>query len=136
MIALTLPSIRTVTLLGDPLQLSATVFSQNSNNENADYHGRSLMETLDGAGYPLSVLLTNYRCHPDMLDPFNQIFYGGLRDLAIRFKCDGQDYLADLQHFGSVDVDGVMSWWFQASDLGSSLADLALKKYELIHLTY
>src|SRR5213078_1883992 len=77
MIALTLPSIRAVTLLGDPLQLSTTVFSQNSNNENANYHGRSFMERLGGAGYPSSVLLTNYRCHPDILDPFNQIFYDG-----------------------------------------------------------
>ena len=32
-----------------------------------------------------------------------------LRDLIICFKCDDQNYLADLQHFDSVDVDEVMS---------------------------
>ena len=48
----------------------------NFNNENANYHEHLFMKTLDDAEYLLSVLLTNYWCHLDILDTFNQISYG------------------------------------------------------------
>ena len=42
------------------------------------------------------------------LSDYNEI----LKNLIIHFKYDNQNYLADLQHFDSVDVNEIMSWWF------------------------
>ena len=60
------PSLRTIILIGDPDQLPPTVISL-SENEGANFYGRSLMSRLSGC-YPLTLLEINYRCHPDILD--------------------------------------------------------------------
>ncbi|KAL1969978.1 hypothetical protein VTN77DRAFT_6383 [Rasamsonia byssochlamydoides] len=75
MIAMTFHSLKAVVLLGDPEQLQPTVISENSNNEGAKYIKRSLMERLHEAGYPCTMLSTNYRSHPDILQLFNEAVY-------------------------------------------------------------
>ncbi|KAL3448777.1 P-loop containing nucleoside triphosphate hydrolase protein [Aspergillus insuetus] len=76
-IALTLPSLRALILIGDPDQLPPTVISENLNNEGADYLKRSLMERLQKAEYPCTTLTSHYRSHPDILDFSNQQIYKG-----------------------------------------------------------
>jgi superfamily I DNA and/or RNA helicase len=62
MIAMTMPSIKAVILIGDQEQLPPTVVTEHSNNEGAEYLKRSLMERLCSAGYPTTMLSINYRC--------------------------------------------------------------------------
>jgi hypothetical protein len=76
-IALTLPSLRALILIGDPDQLPPTVISENLDNEGADYLKRSLMERLQKAGYPCTTLTSHYRSHPDIMDFSNQQIYKG-----------------------------------------------------------
>ncbi|KAF7160020.1 hypothetical protein CNMCM5623_005566 [Aspergillus felis] len=76
-IALTMPTVKAVVLIGDPDQLPPTVISENSCNEGAKYLKRSLMTRLQQAGYPCTMLITNYRNHSAILDLFNRKVYRG-----------------------------------------------------------
>ncbi|OKL58367.1 hypothetical protein UA08_06227 [Talaromyces atroroseus] len=73
MIAMTKPSVKVVVLIGDPQQLPSTLISENKENLGIKYVKRSLMERLREAGYPCTMLSTNYRCHPHILDFFNEV---------------------------------------------------------------
>ena len=50
-------------LIGDPNQLPATVFSRKSIDHKYD---QSLFERLMKSGYPVNVLKTQYRMHPEI----------------------------------------------------------------------
>ncbi|PYH29302.1 P-loop containing nucleoside triphosphate hydrolase protein [Aspergillus neoniger CBS 115656] len=76
-IALTMPSTQVIVLIGDPEQLPPTVVSEHGINEGALYLKRSLMERLHEAGYPCTMLLTNYRSHGHIFDLFNRWIYNG-----------------------------------------------------------
>lgn len=76
-IALTLRNLRGVILVGDPSQLPPTVISEHHNNEGARYLKRSSMERLKKAGYPCTMLISHYRCHPEIMEFFNREFYAG-----------------------------------------------------------
>jgi ATP-dependent RNA/DNA helicase IGHMBP2 len=76
-IALTMSSVKAVVLIGDPDQVPPTVMSENDCNEGAKYLKRSLMARLHKAGYPCTMLNTNYRNHSAILDFWNQKVYGG-----------------------------------------------------------
>ncbi|RDH36405.1 P-loop containing nucleoside triphosphate hydrolase protein [Aspergillus welwitschiae] len=76
-IALTIPSTRVMVLIGDPEQLPPTVVSEHATNEGALYLKRSMMERLHEAGYPCTMLLTNYRSHSHIFDIFNRLIYKG-----------------------------------------------------------
>ncbi|GAA85870.1 hypothetical protein AKAW_03984 [Aspergillus luchuensis IFO 4308] len=76
-IALTIPSIQVVVLIGDPKQPPPTVVSEHGTNEGALYLKRSLMERLHEADYPCTMLLTNYRSHSHIFDIFNRWIYNG-----------------------------------------------------------
>ena len=74
---MTMPTIKAVILIGNHEQLPPTVITERSNNEGARYLKRSLLERLYLAGYSASLLTTNYRNHPHVLDLFNQHVYAG-----------------------------------------------------------
>jgi AAA domain len=78
MIAMTKPEVKTVTLIGDPKQLPPTLISENEENPEVEFVKRSLMDRLQQAGYPCTMLNTYYRCHPHILDYFNKMTYSGL----------------------------------------------------------
>ncbi|KAL4885518.1 P-loop containing nucleoside triphosphate hydrolase protein [Aspergillus karnatakaensis] len=75
--AMTLPSLRAVTLVGDPQQLAPTVISKRQNRKRVKYETRSLMERLIKAGYPCLRLNNNYRNHPEILEYFSNSMYEG-----------------------------------------------------------
>ena len=60
-------------LIGDPNQLPATVFSQKSLEHKYE---QSLFERLMKSGYPISVLKTQYRMHPEISAVIGRNFYG------------------------------------------------------------
>ncbi|KAL5340554.1 P-loop containing nucleoside triphosphate hydrolase protein [Aspergillus crustosus] len=76
-IALTLGTLHGITLIGDPDQLHPTIISERSNNEGAFYLKRSLMDRLKEAGYTCTMLVHHYRCHEDIMEFFNRVFYDG-----------------------------------------------------------
>jgi superfamily I DNA and/or RNA helicase len=82
MIGMTLASLEAVILISDPDQLPPTVISQPKSNEGANYLVRSLLSRLRDAGYPLTRLLTNYRCHSAIMGLFNEVIYGGPLELG------------------------------------------------------
>jgi ATP-dependent RNA/DNA helicase IGHMBP2 len=82
MIALTRYSVKAVVLLGDPEQLPPTIISGSDTNSEIGYAQRSLMQRLQTAKYPCTMLSTNYRCHPLILDLFNQTVYHGKLEAA------------------------------------------------------
>ena len=66
-----------VFLVGDPIQLPATVISKRA--VSFGYDG-SLFKRLQTAGYPVQVLDTQYRMHPDICRfPSNQFYAGGVK---------------------------------------------------------
>lgn len=66
-----------VFLVGDPIQLPATVISKRAVSFGYDV---SLFKRLQTAGYPVQVLDTQYRMHPDIcLFPSNQFYGGGVK---------------------------------------------------------
>lgn len=87
MIAMTRSTVKAVVLIGDPEQLPPTLISENSGNPEAKYVKRSLLERLQRSGYPCSILKTNYRCHPHILDMFNRITYKGQLQPAKTNSC-------------------------------------------------
>ncbi|KAL7685134.1 putative P-loop containing nucleoside triphosphate hydrolase, DNA2/NAM7 helicase, AAA [Plasmopara halstedii] len=65
-------------LVGDPQQLSATVFSRNSGQS---LYERSLFERLESCEHPVHMLRTQYRSHPMISDfPRNYFYEGKLQD--------------------------------------------------------
>lgn len=60
-------------LIGDPNQLPATVFSQKSLEHKYD---QSLFQRMMKSGYPVNVLKTQYRMHPDISAVIGNNFYG------------------------------------------------------------
>ncbi|CRG89918.1 hypothetical protein PISL3812_06957 [Talaromyces islandicus] len=91
MIALSKPSVKAFVLLGDPQQLAPTIITEKSAKPNPEvkFIKRSLMERLKEAGYPYSMLRTNYRCHPEVLDFFNRSVYKGQLTKPAGFVHDG-----------------------------------------------
>ncbi|PKX98164.1 uncharacterized protein P174DRAFT_5420 [Aspergillus novofumigatus IBT 16806] len=81
-IALTMPTVKAVVLIGDPDQLPPTVISENDCNEGATYLKRALMTRLQKAGYPCTMLTTNCRNHSQILDLWNRRVYNG--DLRVQ----------------------------------------------------
>ncbi|KAF0689563.1 hypothetical protein As57867_018918, partial [Aphanomyces stellatus] len=66
---------RQCVLVGDPQQLSATVFSRTSAQS---LYERSLFERLESCGHPVHMLRTQYRSHPVISTFPRHYFYGGL----------------------------------------------------------
>ncbi|KAL4853029.1 putative helicase MAGATAMA 3 [Chlorella vulgaris] len=67
-----------VFLVGDPVQLPATVMSQRAL---AQGYSESLFKRLQTAGYPVHMLDTQYRMHPTIREfPSNNFYGGGLKD--------------------------------------------------------
>ncbi|KAL9315686.1 hypothetical protein ACSQ67_016687 [Phaseolus vulgaris] len=62
-----------VFLVGDPAQLPATVISDVAKNHG---YGTSLFERLKEAGYPVKMLKTQYRMHPEIRSFPSREFYG------------------------------------------------------------
>ncbi|KAN0081110.1 P-loop containing nucleoside triphosphate hydrolase protein [Elaphomyces granulatus] len=113
MIAMTMPSIKAVILIGDQEQLPPTVVTEHSNNEGADYLKRSLMERLCSAGYPTTMLSINYRNHPAILDLFNHHVYAGRLTAAPgtsspdRVGNAWDAFTRSHHHFYNFDLEGV-----------------------------
>ena len=64
-------------LVGDPIQLPATVISKRAVSYGYDV---SLFKRLQQAGYPVQVLDTQYRMHPAICRfPSNQFYAGGVK---------------------------------------------------------
>ncbi|PRW45131.1 putative helicase MAGATAMA 3 [Chlorella sorokiniana] len=63
-----------VYLVGDPVQLPATVMSQRALGQG---YSESLFKRLQTAGYPVHMLDTQYRMHPDIREFPSLNFYGG-----------------------------------------------------------
>lgn len=59
-------------LIGDPNQLPATIFSQKSL---AHRYDQSLFERLMKSQYPVNILKTQYRMHPDISEVIGNNFY-------------------------------------------------------------
>lgn len=107
---------RQVFLVGDPVQLPATVISPTA--ERFGY-GTSLFKRFQGAGFPVHLLKTQYRMHPEIcIFPSKEFYAGSLEDgellrksterLWHEFRCFGP--------FCFFDIDGVES---QPSGTGS-----------------
>lgn len=105
-----------VFLVGDPVQLPATVISQTA--ERFGY-GTSLFKRFQEAGYPVQMLKTQYRMHPEIsIFPSEEFYAGYLEDdeflkksterLWHVYRCFGP--------FSFLDIDGVES---QPSGTGS-----------------
>jgi predicted DNA helicase len=62
------------TLVGDPKQLPATVFSTDAAKKNFD---RSLFERLSNAGVPVDLLDVQHRMHPSICEFPSRMFYDG-----------------------------------------------------------
>ena len=60
-------------LIGDPNQLPATVFNRTSVENHYD---QSLFERMMKCDYPVSILKTQYRMHPDISHIIGKHFYG------------------------------------------------------------
>ena len=65
----------TVVMVGDPCQLPATLFSKAAKDAN---YGQSLFQRLQTLGYPMTMLETQYRMHPDIAAYPSHRFYNGL----------------------------------------------------------
>ena len=65
-------------LIGDPVQLPATVISKRAVSFNYDV---SLFKRLQTAGYPVHVLDTQYRMHPAISAfPSSEFYFGNLKN--------------------------------------------------------
>lgn len=67
-----------VFLVGDPRQLPATVLSSIATDHK---YNQSLFKRFEHCGYPIHMLKTQYRMHPDIREfPSTQFYAGGLED--------------------------------------------------------
>ncbi|KAL1366258.1 hypothetical protein HN51_014103 [Arachis hypogaea] len=82
-----------VFLVGDPAQLPATVISDVAKNHG---YGTSLFERLMQAGYPVKMLKTQYRMHPEIRSfPSSEFYEGALvdgDDVKMRTQRDWHQY--------------------------------------------
>ncbi|XP_020234530.1 probable helicase MAGATAMA 3 isoform X1 [Cajanus cajan] len=82
-----------VFLVGDPAQLPATVISDTAKNHG---YGTSLFERLMQAGYPVKMLKTQYRMHPEIRSfPSKEFYEDSLEDgddVKLRTKRSWHDY--------------------------------------------
>jgi ATP-dependent RNA/DNA helicase IGHMBP2 len=150
MIAMTIYSIKAVVLLGDPKQLAPTIISENVSNEGALYVKRSLMERLYKAGYPSTILRTNYRNHTDILKMYSQTVYDGELMAAPQNSAPNRvgnawdSFTSSRHHFQSfglqreqcvfISVDGFAT--HQGSSLSWSDANQATAAVELLREVY
>eukprot|EP00897_Mesotaenium_endlicherianum_P000640 jgi/Mesen1/10577/ME000085S09909 len=74
LVALQAPGVERAVLVGDPKQLPATVFSDESK---ACGYGRILFERLQSNGYPVHLLNVQYRMHPQVSRWPSRFFYEG-----------------------------------------------------------
>lgn len=82
-------------LVGDPQQLSATVFSRNSGQS---LYERSLFERLESCEHPVHMLRTQYRSHPMISDFPRNYFYGGKLQDGDNVK--GDEYAKPYHNLG------------------------------------
>ncbi|EPS61531.1 hypothetical protein M569_13264, partial [Genlisea aurea] len=105
-------------LVGDPRQLPATVISQTAQKSG---YGMSLFERLQMANYPIVMLNTQYRMHPEISSFPSKEFYDGnlldgpdVRDLTRRswhkFRCFGPFCFFDIQQGAESQTTGRGSW--------------------------
>ena len=93
-------------LVGDPLQLPATVLSPTAADRGL---GRSLMERLMQCGQPCTRLTLQYRMHPNITQLPNSLFYRGELedDVSVqsgRRDCNWSDRMRPLAPLGFIDV--------------------------------
>lgn len=100
---------RQVFLVGDPVQLPATVISPTA--ERFGY-GMSLFKRFQGAGFPVQMLKTQYRMHPEIsIFPSNEFYNGSLENGDLVEKQTKRDWHAYrcFGPFSFFDIDGVES---------------------------
>ncbi|XP_028787065.1 probable helicase MAGATAMA 3, partial [Neltuma alba] len=82
-----------VFLVGDPAQLPATVISEAAKNHG---YGKKLVERLKEAGYPVIMLKTQYRMHPEIRSfPSREFYEDSLEDgedVKFRTERDWHEY--------------------------------------------
>ncbi|XP_054776314.1 probable helicase MAGATAMA 3 [Prosopis cineraria] len=82
-----------VFLVGDPAQLPATVISEVAKNHG---YGKSLFERLKEGGYPVNMLKTQYRMHPEIRSfPSREFYEDSLEDgedVKFRTEREWHDY--------------------------------------------
>ncbi|KAG2399306.1 helicase MAGATAMA 3 [Vigna angularis] len=107
-----------VFLVGDPAQLPATVISDIAKNHG---YGTSLFERLMEAGYPVKMLKTQYRMHPEIRSFPSGEFYGDLlqdgdevKSRTIRawhdYRCFGPFCFFDIHEGKEARPSGSGSW--------------------------
>lgn len=100
---------RQVFLVGDPVQLPATVISTTA--ERLGY-GMSLFKRFQGAGFPVQMLKTQYRMHPEIsIFPSKEFYDGSLEngDLVEKQTKRAWHIYSCFGPFSFFDVDGVES---------------------------
>ncbi|XP_061373164.1 probable helicase MAGATAMA 3 isoform X2 [Gastrolobium bilobum] len=107
-----------VFLVGDPAQLPATVISDIAKNHG---YGTSLFERLKQAGYPVKMLKTQYRMHPEIRSFPSREFYGDSLedgdDIKLRtgrawheYRCFGPFCFFDIHEGREARPSGSGSW--------------------------
>ncbi|XP_027919451.1 probable helicase MAGATAMA 3 isoform X2 [Vigna unguiculata] len=107
-----------VFLVGDPAQLPATVISDIAKNHG---YGTSLFERLMEAGYPVKMLKTQYRMHPEIRSFPSREFYGDslqdgdeVKSRTIRawhdYRCFGPFCFFDIHEGKEARPSGSGSW--------------------------
>lgn len=107
-----------VYLIGDPVQLPATVISPTA--EKFGY-GTSLFKRFQKAGYPVHMLKTQYRMHPEIRSfPSNEFYDAALEDGSgielqtmrdwHRFRCFGPFCFFDIHEGKESQPSGSGSW--------------------------
>lgn len=107
-----------VFLVGDPAQLPATVISDIATNHG---YGTSLFERLMQAGYPIKMLKTQYRMHPEIRSfPSMEFYNNSLEDgegVKIqterdwhRYRCFGPFSFFDIHEGKEARPSGSGSW--------------------------
>ncbi|XP_058765700.1 probable helicase MAGATAMA 3 isoform X2 [Vicia villosa] len=107
-----------VFLVGDPAQLPATVISDIAKNHG---YGTSLFERLKQAGYPIKMLKTQYRMHPEIRSFPSEEFYensledgDGIKLQTVRdwheYRCFGPFSFFDIHEGEETRPTGSGSW--------------------------
>ncbi|RDY05359.1 putative helicase MAGATAMA 3, partial [Mucuna pruriens] len=107
-----------VFLVGDPAQLPATVISDIAKNHG---YGTSLFERLKQGGYPVKMLKTQYRMHPEIRSFPSREFYGdsledgdGVKLQTMRawhdYRCFGPFCFFDIHEGKEARPTGSGSW--------------------------
>ncbi|KAG2634775.1 hypothetical protein PVAP13_2NG309409 [Panicum virgatum] len=96
---------RQIFLVGDPVQLPATVISSTAQKLG---YGTSLFKRFQGAGFPVQMLKIQYRMHPEIsIFPSKEFYEGALQDgEGLRKKRPWHSYTC-FGPFCFFDVDGV-----------------------------